>query len=231
MTTSPRYAVYWVPDRRHPLWTAGCTWLGRDPEDGSDRGAPHAHVDAPRRYGFHATVRAPIRLAAGVDEAAFLDRVREIAHGIASFDMPSLEVAVLHDFIALRPRIAIDATHPARRLGDAFTTGLEACRRPLSEEEIEERLRKSPADAQAVDHVRRHGYAFVLDRWRLHLTLSDSFADDVAGQTACEQTMARARRHFAAALAQPLSCHAVSVFVEDLPGRPFRLKQRVGLGA
>src|SRR5438046_3047194 len=27
--TAARYAVYWTPDPRHPLWQAGCEWLRR----------------------------------------------------------------------------------------------------------------------------------------------------------------------------------------------------------
>ncbi|MFO0232177.1 MAG: hypothetical protein ACK51M_03795 [Burkholderiales bacterium] len=54
---APRYATYWVPAPGHPLWTAGCTWLGRDPRDGGAPGSPaRGHVAAPWRYGVHATL-------------------------------------------------------------------------------------------------------------------------------------------------------------------------------
>ena len=41
-----RYALYFAPAAGHPLWTAGCDWLGRDPEAEQ---RPPPPVIAPRR--------------------------------------------------------------------------------------------------------------------------------------------------------------------------------------
>ena len=68
-TLAPRYAVYWMPEPGHPLWAAGCTWLGRDGGAGGAGGGPaRRHVASPWRYGFHATLKAPLRFAPGVRE-------------------------------------------------------------------------------------------------------------------------------------------------------------------
>ena len=57
MTT--RYGVYWAPQPHHPLWSAGCEWLGRDASRPDKTWPPHAATGTPRRYGFHATMKPP----------------------------------------------------------------------------------------------------------------------------------------------------------------------------
>ena len=65
-----RVAVYYAPRPDDPLFAAGATWLGRDPE--SDAPAPQPDLPdiveitaEPRLYGFHATLKPPMRLARG----------------------------------------------------------------------------------------------------------------------------------------------------------------------
>ena len=68
---SERYAIYFTPDRRHPLCSKAAEWLGRDPTGepvaptaiaGIGRGELDANSISARRYGFHATIKAPMRL-------------------------------------------------------------------------------------------------------------------------------------------------------------------------
>ena len=54
-----RYAIYYTPPPETALARFGAAWFARD--------APG--LDAPRRYGFHGTLKVPFRLAAGTDEA------------------------------------------------------------------------------------------------------------------------------------------------------------------
>ena len=76
------------------------------------------------------------------------------------------------------------------------------------------------------DLLRRHGYPHVLNRWRFHMTLTDSLP---AEPGLCDTLHQAASSHFAAALAQPLACDALSLFIEPAPGQPFRLLQRYPL--
>ena len=72
------------------------------------------------------------------------------------------------------------------------------------------------------------GYAFVLDDWRFHMTLSDSLAGVEADRIAALR--ASAPRHFAPALGLPLAARTLCVFVEPAPGQPFELRHRFALG-
>ena len=75
-----RYALYFTPAQDDPLTVAAARWLGRDAFSGgrvaqgeeaplSDETLREATAD-PRRYGFHATLKAPFELKAGCSLAA-----------------------------------------------------------------------------------------------------------------------------------------------------------------
>ncbi len=214
-----RHAVYWAPAPEHALWAAGCSWLGRDARAGQCLTPPaRPGVLAPWRYGFHATLKAPITLACGAQVDDWLAAVRALAARHSAFDMPPLQVATLSGFVALRPLHTPGATHPLRRLADACVLDLDCWRAP---QDASERARQTPqgASARQLQHLERHGYAHVLDDWRLHLTLSDS----LPGAAALAALQADAEQHFAAALREPLRCDAVSVFSEHARGQAFVL--------
>ena len=83
---TPRYALYAAPPGVTPLGACGTQWLGRDAESsgvvsGFDvRGFTKADIwnvtETPRRYGFHATLKPPFRLAPGRDLDGLMDAGR-----------------------------------------------------------------------------------------------------------------------------------------------------------
>jgi hypothetical protein len=222
-----RYAVYYAPPEDHALWRAGCAWLGRDPRAGAAATPPsRAHVEVPWRYGFHATLKAPMALADGATEAAFVDAVRRLAAGHAPFAMPPLRVATLGEFVALRPRDALAADHPLRRLADDCVVHLDPWRAAANGAERTRQLRPGHGERQQAN-VERYGYAHVLDDWRFHMTLSDPLPDDDRRDAVLQAAL----RHLSPALAMPLVCDALCLFVEPLRGAPFELRHRITLGA
>jgi hypothetical protein len=224
-----RWAVYWAPPAAHPLWRAGCEWLGRDPErpdESLHAIGPEAWTQAPRRYGFHATLKAPMRLRDPADEPGFLAAVATLAARHADFEMPRLQVARLGDFIALRPVDEPPPAHPLRRLADDCVESLDAWRAPAHTSEIARHLDHDVPDPEREARVRRWGYPHVFEHWRFHLTLSDP----MAGHRAAEGLSTAAERHFASVLAAPLPGHGLCVFTEDKPGAAFRLAHRFALG-
>ena len=77
-----RVAVYYAPEADDPLWRAGCEWLGRDPERGTALAQPvvaglHENTEDPRRYGFHATLKAPMVPRHGFE--SFLSAAKDFA--------------------------------------------------------------------------------------------------------------------------------------------------------
>ena len=221
-----RYALYFAPGAGHPLWTAGCAWLGRDAESGAATGGGSHRAD-PRRYGLHATLKPPFALRDGATRSQLLAALSHFADENAPFDMPPLAVATLAGFIALRPA-ANDATalgQPLRSLADNCVRLFDDFRARPSAAELARRL-VPEFDAGQRGNVARWGYPHVFDRWRFHITLSDSLPATPEGERAGAELLAAATRHFAAALAQPLRCDGVALFVEDAPGADFRLDRR-----
>ena len=224
--TTPRYALYFAPAAGHPLWTAGCAWLGRDPESGATTAGGACRAE-PRRYGFHATLKAPFGLREGASRSQLLAALTRFADERSPFDMPPLAVATLGDFVALRPvaRDAAAAGQPLRALADDCVRLFDDFRAPPSGAELARRL-AADLDAGQRGNVDRWGYPHVFDRWRFHMTLSDSLPATVEGDRASAALVADATRHFAAALASPLRCAGIALFVEDAPGADFRLDRR-----
>lgn len=224
-TAVSRYAVYYAPPPSHALWHAGCDWLQRDPAADEARHPTRVHVGEPWRYGFHATLKAPLRLAPGCSEAGLCDAAARLAQRTPRFVMPALSVQWLADFLALQPQAPLPATHPLRRLADACVTELDAWRAEPSPDELQRRL-ATPMSAEQRVLLQRHGYPHVLGHWRFHMTLTDPLPPDAALRAELQQA---AQQHFAAALRQPLDCDTLSVFVEPAPGQPFRLLHRYPL--
>ena len=74
---SMRYAIYFTPGQNDPLTRVAAGWLGRDPFTSAQSPAPAVtqlspaeiayHTASARRYGFHATLKAPFHLAENDD--------------------------------------------------------------------------------------------------------------------------------------------------------------------
>jgi hypothetical protein len=226
-----RFAAYWAPERTDRLWTAGCEWLGRDPERGIAVASERPGARAAWRYGFHATLKAPMALAGGAVERDFFGAVERLAARTTRFVMPRLEVSTLRDFIALVPEHPVAAEHPLRRLADACVSELDVLRQAPTEKELQRRVQSNALDSTATELLHRWGYPHVFERWRFHMTLSDSMKVDGAGRALHDQMRLEAQRHFAEALAEPVVCASISVFAEPSPGEPVVLTRRFALAA
>src|SRR5262249_33605032 len=115
----PRYAIYFVPGPDTALYRFGAAVLGYDCFTGADvpppdplpvdTGAWRELTREPRRYGFHATLKAPFRLAAGRTEAELISEFVEFSRTVAI--APTIEPAVrlLQRFAAIMPANACAA--------------------------------------------------------------------------------------------------------------------------
>jgi len=213
-----RAAVYYAPEVDDPLWAAGCAWLGRDPESGATLPQPGAPDIAPltadpRRYGFHATLKAPMALRHGLD--AFVHDVMTLAAGTTSFALAPLAVTDLHGFLALctaAPCPAMDA------LAADCVMLLDRHREP--EDDAAQARRAADRTPRQVGNVALWGYPLVMEDFLFHMTLTAAALPN--------PLLAAAQTHFAGVLA-PRRVSSLAVFVEDAPGAPFRLSHRLPL--
>lgn len=225
-----RYALYYAPAPGSALWNAGSRWLGRDaacgdalPQPAVDGIAPAVSerlTRTPRRYGFHATLKAPFRLAPGFTEDDLLTMAQAFAACQRPLPLGTLAVRTLGHFLALCPTgNAEDIQALAMRCVRYF----DPLRAPPPADELARRHAAglTPRE-QAL--LRRWGYPYTEEIFRFHLTLSDTLRGLDAATAAALR--AAAESYFASASAVPPALDALAIFREDAPGEPFRLRQR-----
>ncbi len=174
----PRYAVYFVPASGSALAEVGSAVLGYDARQGVDvafietcgisDGAWSQATSEPRRYGFHATLKAPFRLMPGVSESELLAAVQELASRQQAVEPMTLVVKELTHFVALVPAAPLPALD---RLASQIVVDLDGLRAPLTRQERERRIAAGLSDRQRA-YLEAYGYPYVLEEFRFHMTLA-----------------------------------------------------------
>lgn len=224
-----RYAVYYAPPPG-AFADRAAAWLGWDPVRGQDVAQPvvtglpvalPALTGAPRKYGFHGTLRAPFRLAEALDEAALHDHLTALARTLSPVVMEGLGVTDLEGFVALTPVGDGDAL---RDLAARVVTGTDPLRAALTPDEI---ARRSPDRLTAPQraHLDRWGYPFVMEEFQFHLTLTGALPPAQS-----EAVRAVVAAHFAPVLPRPFVIGDICLFGEDTGGR-FHLLHRYALSS
>ena len=224
---SPRYAVYFSPDRHSPWRSFGAHWLGRDEHDsgvfaqplveGISPGELERITQEPRRYGFHATLKAPFRLAAGHNETTLVSRLGALALKLKPVALSPLKVTMVGDFVALTSHAAGDQPPvDLLALAAACVTEIDDLRAPLTQQELARR-RSTELDARQTELLNLYGYPHVLEHFRFHMTLTGPVEASIAQQV---------MRAVAPKIAQlnadtPLWLDRLCLFVERKPGAPF----------
>ncbi len=229
MSEWQRHAIYFAPAGGSALARFGAEWLGWDAEAGVEAGPPdglppelaarrEAVAAEPRKYGFHATLKAPFRLAKGATVAK-LDRAAVVlARVFEPFDLP-LRVSAIGQFLALVPD---GDTFDIEDLAALCVTRFDRFRAPLTEAEMARR-RGAGLDADAESHLASWGYPWVMNRFRFHMTLTGALGDE---RDAVAAALAGV---LAPMLAAPVAIDAICRFSEAPDGR-FRLVRRFPLG-
>jgi putative phosphonate metabolism protein len=175
MAAFPRYAIYYVAAPGSDLDRFGAQLLGYDAFSGEplpfpDGVAPDWHelTDDPRKYGFHATLKAPLALAQGNSESELVAACEAFADTPRTIPLIRPVVDSISGFIAVVPaersveleRLAADCT----REFDSFRSALTA----------EDRARRNPSalTPRQREHLDRWGYPYVMEDFRFHMTLT-----------------------------------------------------------
>ncbi|PAP96807.1 DUF1045 domain-containing protein [Mesorhizobium wenxiniae] len=226
-----RYAIYFTPRQDEPLARIAANWLGRDPFGAATRPVEAVgelsaaevafHTASARRYGFHATLKAPFRLASSETEAALRAALDDFALATPVVTIPRLVVSQIDGFFALVPEGPLPALN---RFADDVVRDFDRFRAPLTEAEIE---RRSP-DSLKPDEFRnlcQWGYPYVFETFRFHMTLSGR-----ASLQESPRLRAAIDSLFAQVLQRPVPVDALTLFVETEPGAPFMMLSHHALG-
>ena len=238
-----RYAIYYAPPRNTAIWRFGTSWLGRDPETGQDLARPRyddlpvelieKHTTSPRRYGFHATIKAPFHLAAGTDEAMLCAAIDRFA-GAQSRCTATTTIGIIDGRLGANPEGS-----PGHRLGfaprmpspevNAITPEVvrtfDEFRAPASAEE-KARHRSAGLTPEEEANLERWGYPQVMDTFMgLHLTLTNRLDDELRSRFRVV-----IERETSAICAEGLSIEGLALFHEPAPGADLRLIYRAPFG-
>lgn len=184
MSNFPRYAIYYLPPPGSALDRFGAALLGYDVVSGKDVPFPAEMLQAvpnwaevttePRKYGFHATLKAPIALAPGLTEAELLWACATFAETPRAIPVIKPAVQAIGSFIALMPS---DPSDELAQLAADCVRSFDNFRAPLS---AEDRARRKPAQLtpRQVQYLDQWGYPYVLEEFRFHMTLTGSLPRD-----------------------------------------------------
>lgn len=225
-----RYAIYYAPEPGSPLAQFGRTWLGYDGETGAavadrqDYGlGPEfvARITAtPRRYGLHGTLRAPFRLAPGVQTHELVDALMAFAATRPAVSVGEVGLSRLGRFLALTP---LGRTQDIDRLHTQCVFAFERFRAPLSARERERRLAQGLSANQRL-LLQQWGYPFVLSEYRFHITLTGPLSAHEAERIT--PVLIPALKDLQG---EKLQIGAICLFAEPSDGTAFRLVARVPL--
>ena len=224
-----RFAIYAAPGVGSPdpvgvlLRQRAEQWLGRSVSPnpvtpGTPLGWTRAAIDAmtasARRYGFHATLKPPFRLAEDRTAEELDAAVARFAAGRAAAVIPRLTLARLDGFFALVPGALAPGLHA---LADDAVRAFDDFRAPATEAELARRHHASLTRRQR-ELLSLWGYPYVLDEFRFHLTLTDRIPQEQRPKV--ERVLSD---WFAPLLEADVPLDALAVFTEAEPGAPFEL--------
>ncbi len=180
-----RYALYFAPAQDSDLGQFGASWLGRDAytgediplEDDDEQPVPGWRLReitaAPRRYGFHATLKAPFELSDGKTAGDLIAALDAFAARTPAFDAPAPEVTSIRGFTALtlsEPSEAMNA------LAAACVKDFDAFRAPLSAADRERRRPERLTERQQ-GYLDTWGYPYIFEEFYFHMTLTERLSD------------------------------------------------------
>lgn len=229
MEQMKRFAIYYAPPAGGwAEWAAA--WLGWDPAGGRDMahpaiaGLPRPVAEltaAPRKYGFHATLKPPFRLAEGQTPEALHQACAAMTAMLAPVTLDGLRLSRLGSFLALTPEG--DVTDLVA-LAAHCVADLDAFRAAPTAAEI---ARRNPDGLNA--HQRElldlWGYPWVMDQFRFHMTLTGDLPEVEA-----EAVRAVLAPVVTPLVPRPLVIDQVCLFREDAGGR-FHILHRYALSA
>lgn len=224
MADYPRYAIYYAPAPGRDLDRFGAPLLGYDAFNGEDLPFPDGILQAtpdwaeltcdPRKYGFHATLKAPFSLAQGRTEPDLVAACAAFASTPRAIPIIRPVVGSISGFIAVIPA---EPPPGLIRLAADCVSAFDSFRAPLS---AADRARRNPSQLTPGqrEHLDRWGYPYVFDDFRFHMTLTGRLDAERR-----EPVLAMLRDRFSAIGLETLAIDCIALFRQDNADTRFRI--------
>jgi putative phosphonate metabolism protein len=175
MASFPRYAIYYASAPGSDLDRFGAQLLGYDAFSGEELPFPDGIAQDwreltkdPRKYGFHATLKAPLSLAPGRTQAELIAACETFAGTPRPLPVIKPVVGSISGFIAVVPS---EPSAGLERLAADCTREFDQFRAPLTSED-RERRNPSALTPRQREYLDRWGYPYVMEEFRFHMTLT-----------------------------------------------------------
>jgi len=224
MATHPRYAIYYAAAPDTDLDRFGARLLGYDAFSGKDLPFPDGVLQVapdwreltrdPRKYGFHATLKAPLSLAPGKTETEFLAACEAFANAPRPVPVIRPVVDSISGFIAVVPA---EPSTELERLASDCTSEFDSFRARLTPED---RTRRNPSalTERQCGHLDRWGYPYVMEDFRFHMTLTGRLDAERR-----EPVLRMLRNSFSAIGIKTLAIDGIALFRQDDADSRFRI--------
>ena len=212
MAPFPRYAIYYAPAQGSSLDQFGTEMLGYDAWIGAALPFPGDVVEQvpdwreltqePRKYGFHATLKAPMVLN-GRNESELHGACADFARQPRRIPLITPVVGSISGFIAVIPETRADELE---QLAADCVRAFDSFRAPLTPED---RSRRKPSrlTPRQVEYLDRWGYPYVMEEFRFHMTLTGRL-----DETRREVVLALLRERFARLKLAELAIDRIALF-------------------
>ena len=225
-----RFAIYFAPEIDSNLHSIGSQWLGRDSSSGKSIKQPnikgisssylYSVTKTPRRYGFHATLKAPFRLNKEFTFKDLCSQIQQLSTLSKTFSI-NLKVRKLRNFIAL---VMDPNEQKMQNLASKLVRNLDQFRAPLHQEEIDKR-RMSTLTASEDENLLNWGYPYVYNDFCFHITLTEK----IQCRSDRESMVSAASSHFSESLKNTIKVSSVSLFVQESSEADFLQIQQFAL--
>jgi putative phosphonate metabolism protein len=221
MANYPRYAIYYAPTPDSALDRFGAQILGYDAYGGDDLPFPDGVTpdwreltQDPRKYGFHATLKAPMALADGKTEVQLTAACEVFAAKARRIPIIAPIVDSISGFIAVIPS---RPSEEVLQLATDATRDFDAFRAPLTPED---RARRHPdkLTPRQRDYLDRWGYPYVMEEFRFHMTLTGRL-----GAERREPIVGWLRDRFVATGINTIAIDRIALFRQDEEASRFRI--------
>lgn len=224
-----RYAVYFVPRKETALAKFGRTWFGPDSETENltknieismDQEHYEHAIAAPRRYGFHATLKAPFMLRTGCDLDDLLAATEDLAYSSSPVALGGLQINPIDEFLALVP---VSENRDLDKLALRCVRLLDVYRAPMCKAELKKR-RAGGLGEREEKMLLKWGYPYVKKTYRFHMTLTGKLKTREV--KIVEQVLAQLGKN---TIDRPFMIDDLCVLGDPGNGEPFRLLERFAL--
>ena len=224
MAAIPRYAIYYAPAPGSELDRFGAALLGYDAYTGSELAFPDGVLQMapdwrdltqdPRKYGFHATLKAPFSLASDQNEAGLEAACEAFAETPRPIPIIKPVVDSISGFIAVIPG---KPSAELELLAADCTRDFDPFRTPLTPED-RERRNPSKLTPRQRERLERWGYPYVMEDFRFHMTLTGRLPDERR-----EPILDMLRHRFAAIGLDTLAIDRIALFCQNNAQARFRI--------